>query len=346
VTVLTPAGRSAEPPPVEWTAWAGRPIWSRAYGLSLLIHLLAILILGASTIAARHGVPWESEGRVTIALDSQADEPNYYADEEGEASESAPQAAVEIPVASQAAGGDVAELFDEPPPVDPSGALPRPSEIVGPANSDVLATGVRGMLSAAGGTGSSTLPKGGKARTTVFGIEGEGYRFIYVFDRSGSMGGSGRSALAAAKAELKASLAHLEDTHQFQIIFYNQEPTIFPLAGQKGRLVFGTPENKASAVEFVDRITADGATRHEDALLAALKLGGDVIFFLTDADQPELSPRQLARIEQRNAGRAAINTIEFGLGPQIDSDNFLVRLARQNGGQHVYFDVSRLAAAR
>ena len=33
----------------------------------------------------------------------------------------------------------------------------------------------------------------GKARVTLFGLTGEGYKFAYVLDRSASMGGSGRA---------------------------------------------------------------------------------------------------------------------------------------------------------
>jgi hypothetical protein len=338
--------------PVPWTTWAGRPAWPRAYVISLALHLVLILALGL-IVPRQQGVPWGSAGQVSISLDSQASDANYYSDELGNGAESAPRTTVELSegtagTTEDAAGANgLAELFAGPPPVDPSGALPRSGEFadVGGVAGGALGDGLRGTLSGPGGTGRSSR-LGGKAQTSVFGVAGEGYKFIYVFDRSGSMGGSGRSALAAAKAELKSSLAHLEETHQFQIIFYNQEPTIFPLAGQSGRLVFGNEANKARAVQFIDQIAADGATRHEEALVAALRMGGDVIFFLTDADQPEMTPRQLDRIERLNNGQAAINTIEFGLGPQIDTENFLVLLARQNGGQHVYFDVSKLPASR
>ncbi len=88
-------------------------------------------------------------------------------------------------------------------------------------------------------------------------------------------------------------------------------------------------------------IVADGGTRHEEALWMALKLQPDVIFFLTDADQPELSPAQLEKIHRTNNGRCSINTIEFGLGPPIHNDNFLVRLARENNGKYTYVDVSK-----
>jgi hypothetical protein len=95
----------------------------------------------------------------------------------------------------------------------------------------------------------------------------------------------------------------------------------------------------------VGSITADGATRHEEALEMALRMAPDVIFFLTDADDPCLTSQQLAHIAHVNNG-TSINAIEFGYGTQGDTENFLVKLARQNGGKHVYIDVSRLPAAR
>jgi len=196
-----------------------------------------------------------------------------------------------------------------------------------------------GGVGGSGGTGLSRMPRGGQAKTSVFGIEGEGYKFVYVFDRSASMGSGPHSPLEASKAELKASLANLAETHQFRIIFYNEGTSIFP---RGDGLVFATEANKDEAMKFIDSVTGDGGTKHEEALLQAVRMRPDVIFFLTDADQPELSAAQLHGIAQRNDDRSSINAIEFGLGPQVNKGNFLVKVARQNGGQHVYFDVSRL----
>ena len=47
----------------------------------------------------------------------------------------------------------------------------------------------------------------------------------------------------------------------------------------------------------------------------------------------------------RKAG-ASINTIEFGAGLSQGGDNFLKKLARQNGGHHVYVDITKLPKAR
>jgi hypothetical protein len=200
----------------------------------------------------------------------------------------------------------------------------------------------------AGGAGRSSGlgPLGnGMARTEVFGAAGEGRKFSYVFDRSGSMDGHRGAPLRAAKAELLASLADLGQTQQFQIIFYNEQPRVFSPSGSPGRLVFATDQNKYLAQKFVGSITADGGTKHEEALEMALKTSPDVIFFLTDADEPRMDSRQLARIGRLNRG-SIINAIEFGYGPQRDADNFLVELATRNGGKHVYIDVARLEPKR
>jgi hypothetical protein len=184
----------------------------------------------------------------------------------------------------------------------------------------------------------------GKARTGMFGIEGEGYKFVYVIDRSASMGGSGQAALSAAKAALLASLRNLEQVHQFQIIFYHEKPTIFNPTGEKHRSLFATERNKEAAAQFIASITPFDGTEHYDAILLAIRLRPDVVFLLTDADDPKLTAAQLERIN-RLSGGITIHAIEFGSGPQPEADNFLVKLARENGGKHVYVDVTRLPAA-
>ena len=69
----------------------------------------------------------------------------------------------------------------------------------------------------------------------------------------------------------------------------------------------------------------------------------DVIFFLTDAAEPQLSSSQLEKIRQKNNRvGATIHAIEFGAGPNQGGVNFLMRLAGQNGGSHVYVDVTGL----
>ncbi len=189
-----------------------------------------------------------------------------------------------------------------------------------------------------------TPPEGDRGGTSLFGIVGEGYKFVYVIDRSGSMGGEGRKSLQLAKAELIRSFQRLDRVHQFQIVFYNERPVVFNPTGTPGRLAFATDENKQRAVRFLDKIAADGGTDHESALRVAIRLRPDVIFFLTDADDPKLSPGQLAKIRRLAAG-IIINTVEFGPGPKPAARSFLAALAGQNGGKYAYIDISKRKTA-
>lgn len=180
----------------------------------------------------------------------------------------------------------------------------------------------------------------GRARTSMFGLTGVGYKFVYVLDRSASMGGSGERALKAVKAELRKSLEPLDTVHQFQIIFYNEKPAIFNPSGIPGRLAFANRASKDRAVRFIESIVADGNTRHDEAIKLAIKLRPDVIFFLTDGDEPKLTRRDLDTI-QRMAGGITIHAIEFGPGPQVEEPSFLATLAEENGGEYVYVDLSK-----
>ncbi len=183
-----------------------------------------------------------------------------------------------------------------------------------------------------------------QVETSVFGSHATGTSFVYVFDRSNSMNDFGGRPLAGAKRELLASLADLDRIHRFQIVFYNDRPTVFnPNYPQNPRMLFADAATKRRAESFVRRMEANGGTRHMDALKLALGMRPDVIFLVTDAGEPPLSAKELADILRRNERvGATINVVEFGVGPDPGVANFLARLAEQNHGQYVYVDVTRL----
>jgi hypothetical protein len=77
----------------------------------------------------------------------------------------------------------------------------------------------------------------------------------------------------------------------------------------------------------------------------ALSMGPDVIFFLTDADQPALSQRNLDDLADR-AQRlgAVIHTIQFGAGGNQGTGAWIAELARLTGGKYRYLDVTTFKA--
>src|SRR6266404_5591533 len=148
--------------------------------------------------------------------------------------------------------------------------------------------------------------------------------------------------LAAAKRELMASLQSLQANHQFQIIFYNEEPQVMPdFRGRASAMVFANEPGKRLAANFVGGVWAHGSTDHLRALRIALQMRPDVIFLLTDASEPHLSGAELLAIRRLNQG-TTISAIEFGLGQPSPQYNFLQQLAAENGGQHAYVDLTRL----
>ena len=172
--------------------------------------------------------------------------------------------------------------------------------------------------------------------------EDNGQKFVYVLDRSLNMKGAEHSPLEAAKAEVIASLDTLEDTHQFQIVFHNETPKAFNPVAEQGELAFATEQNKQRASRFVKSIAPLGHAEHEAALKLAIRTQPDVIFFLTAANDSQLNERQLHEIQRQAAG-IQVNTIEFGIGAKENGENFLSKLARQNGGQYTYRNITKPA---
>ena len=98
---------------------------------------------------------------------------------------------------------------------------------------------------------------------------------------------------------------------------------------------------RPAALRFLESLVADGGTDHEEALKLAIRMQPDVIFFLSDGDDPKLTAAEIDEITYR-AGGIRINTIQFASGPQPSGTNFLMELARQNGGQYRYVDITKL----
>lgn len=305
-----------------------------AWALSTLVHATLLVILGLVLRPEVHGVDGDSGRAGGIVIVSTRSTQTEYFD----------QADAEQQSSSDAGAVAKAETSPFPnqveSPLDTSGIFPTLDGSIGPAGGETSSLPDAGDLISGLGGGART---GSQATTQVFGAQGTGTKFVYVFDRSSSMEGYGGRPLAAAKAELAGSLTVLKPTHQFQIIFYNENPSVFnPIPSSPARLMFGSDQNLDLARRFILSMQGSGGTEHLAPLKLALGMGPDVIFFLTDAQEPRLSEGELEVIRKSNRSSALINTIEFGAGPQQRSDNFLARLARQNNGQHVYVDVTKL----
>ncbi|MBW3597544.1 MAG: hypothetical protein KY475_09750 [Planctomycetes bacterium] len=309
-----------------------------AWLMSVVTHLTLALVLAFTVRAVPRGAAVEPDRTAGIALVQNVRGERDYFREPGDSSE-------QLAATDSAAPPSAAEALPsaDRPPIEIAGLLPSGDESL--ASAAELGDAIPG---ADGFTAGPARSKdfGGGVQTEVFGVQGNGTKFVYVFDRSSSMNGFEGRPLAAAKRELIASLADLAPVHQFQIVFYNDRITVCnPNPGLAPKLLYGNDRDRQAAADFVRSITGAGGTRHFEPLMTALRMGPDVIFFLTDAEEPSLSADELAKIRAVNRRHeASIHTVEFGVGPFRGEENFLVKLARQNHGRHAYVDVTRLPA--
>ncbi len=180
---------------------------------------------------------------------------------------------------------------------------------------------------------------GPKTDISLFGgATASGNSFVFVLDRSDSMGRSGLGVIALAKREFQRALGKLEPVHQFQIVAYNHQLVFF---GGRRDLVAATEPNKRLIGTFMSGLAAFGATNHFSAIMAGLNRNPDVLFFLTDGGAPPLSYPQMVQVLKRARGQTTIHCIQFGRGRLGDDEDFMQRLARETGGSFRYVDVSR-----
>jgi hypothetical protein len=200
------------------------------------------------------------------------------------------------------------------------------------------------LLFAIAASAAAAEPSPETSQASLFGINAQGDKFVYVFDHSDSMGEAGGKPLREAKKQLIASMKQLDERSQFYLIFYNEQPRLVDLTAH-GRLAFANDMNKRQAEDFINGLTASGGTDHMAALAAALRLQPDVIFLMTDGEaKDDLTPEDLKRIDRINGGTSQINVIQFAGTPRPDSS--LVTLARQNRGKHVFVDIMHYDAAK
>jgi Ca-activated chloride channel family protein len=228
----------------------------------------------------------------------------------------------------------------------PTDATPRPDlpDLPGPQATDVrtqrrVPGGIDAepILAAEARRRAAIAAAGPEAQVSLFGGgTASGRSFVFLIDRSKSMGKQGLGALEAAEQELLRSLRGLQTMHRFQVIAYHHKCVYL----NKRKLLKATPENIQAIEGHLGNLAAFGATEHEQAIMSALYHKPDVIFLLTDGGDPALTAGQRQRIRRVAGGRTSIHCIQFGFGPRQESGAFLERLAAENRGSYGYLDMS------
>lgn len=193
----------------------------------------------------------------------------------------------------------------------PRSELARPMELAmtGLAAGN-LAEKVAPLSSLAGaaggdGTGDST----GQGGQEFFGLNVTANSVVFVVDNSRSMNyphpGPAKTRLGRVKLELLHAIAQMTEPQKFFIIYFNSEAVPMPAS----RLMEATPSAKTHFLEWAAQVKAEGGTEPEQAMILALSLRPEEIYFLTDGI---FKRKAVPQILNANATRIPIHTICFG----------------------------------
>lgn len=325
--------------------------------VSLVLHVFLLFIVSAGLRGCQKGMTGEPGGdlyrEVGLFVVDGSDSPDATADSRTEGLAEPRQSDPSMPTEDTPAEShtptprdllpehppDVSEFLAQSNSTTSDGTAAADSELpalIGPgAPLAGLATGdsASSLITPSGGSQRAGTATPGTGQTAFMNIADSGRSFVYVIDISGSMGEGNR--LSVALSQLKASLRLLQPTQQFQVIFYSDAPRRLSLRRQADRqMYYATEANKIQAYRQIDLTRAESGTEHMPALTDALSVTPDVIYFLTDGAEPQLSPRDLADL-RRMAGRTTIHVIEFGSGTvSVRGVSWLQKLARQSGGEY------------
>lgn len=316
--------------------------------LSVMVHATMLLVFATTMRSCQHapvGFTNEESREVGIVVKQVGDNPDAVVPGEPREGDTSDNAIDPVPVDDAFAP---AQATPDRPPVDTS--LPQ---------SDAIATMGPGVNLPTVGTVSDPrqpVKSGGGQRPAAAGIPGgvpgaafmgtqdRGSKVVFVIDASGSM--LSHNSMQVAKSSLVSSLQSLEGTQQFLIIFYDDKPSVLNLRDlHQPQLYAATEIHKTLAKQKIAGIQPGTGTQHVPALEMALRLRPDIIFFLTDGQEPPIYEGELDSLKKLNGQTTRIHSIEFGVGPEIaetaNPRNFLRKLSRQNGGTYRYYDVTR-----
>jgi hypothetical protein len=347
MAATTPDRRSDVP---DWLSarspWVQGPSWLLSLVLHVTIAWIVWQLAQSPGCQARRGEQVSDNGRAVgiVVRDPGPEDPAQPGGSESQPSQptdAPPPAATQNRITAPSLPQSLPTV--EAPRVIGAGPIPSSvAKAMNAATGPLVQSPPRTGQGGSGGGAGSKVGAGSGSGTTMYGVAAKGKRFVYVIDRSSSM----TDVLLSAKNELMASLRRLDESQEFQVIFFNDKPRQLQ---HRFELFRGMESDRRLVEQQLNEITAFGGTRRELALDAALKLRPDVIYFLTDSDD-EMTGAEREEVRKRLRG-AQISCIEFGQGlPATSADgrpvrNFLHKLAEMSGGGYVYVDTARGPAA-
>ena len=290
---------------------SGRPAWMRdvnAMLLSAFCHLAAFIALGLMSVISQDG--WRGV-KLLVNVGDGLDSPLI--------DDSPLNDAVKLEVAADdaAAAVDPLRLFDVT-----TMAATDVAELEALSENAAIASGMDGL--ALGGTGEADGSLSG-ASAEFFGIGGYGQTFVYVVDCSGSMNERGK--FERAIYELLHSIEQLAGDQRYFVIFYSD--AAYPMDADEP--VPANEDEFARTRSWVSHVHPDGGTNPLPALLFALSLRPDAIYFLSDGKFDPATTQEVRLKNRPRSQRIPIHTIAF---MERATEGLMRTIARNSGGEY------------
>lgn len=208
----------------------------------------------------------------------------------------------------------------------------RVASLTGPLVAELLVNEAA-PRSAVGGSGEglgNTEGAGGGAgqgaASEFFPLDQDASTFVFVVDSSKSMNhpypGPAKTRLGRVKIELWRTIYQMTAKQRFFIVFFNTQSIPMPASG----LQPGGMQSQGELLNWTAAVRADGQTDPQQALLTAMRMRPDVIYFLTDG---EFNYRVVREVTKSNYGGVRIHTLSLG---DDSGRRFLEEIAAGNGG--------------
>jgi hypothetical protein len=179
------------------------------------------------------------------------------------------------------------------------------------------------------GFGGKGAGDGSAGSAEFFGIGGYGQTFVYVVDASDSMNVMGK--FDRARYELLQSIEQLSSDQRYYVIFYNDRA--YPMDADEP--VLRTEDNFAATTDWVNHARANGGTNPLPALVHALSLRPDAIYFLSDGQFDPMAI-QVLRMKNRPTKRVKQRQIPIHTIAFVDylTIGIMRTISRDSGGEH------------
>ncbi len=184
------------------------------------------------------------------------------------------------------------------------------------------ASGLDGIALGGKGEADGSLT-GGSAE--FFGIGGYGQTFVYVVDCSGSMNERGK--FERAIYELLHSIEQLAGDQRYFVIFYSD--AAYPMDADEP--VLANEDEFARTRRWVSHVEPDGGTNPLPALLFALSLEPDAIYFLSDGKFDPVTLQELRSQNRPRSKRIPIHAVAF---MERATEGLMRTIARNSGGEY------------